>query len=236
MPTTEFTELEQAVRDAMADNAWSWAAALGEQLDKEDRMTEEQRRQEDEDPFALARAAMFYARHGVPVFPCNPRKKDPLGRFAPNGFQDATTDLNTISMWWTQEPQANIGAPTGELFDVIDVDGEVGHATIQRWEQGLREQSLAIVGTPYDDAIAIVNTPRTGGTHYYVRAGTCAEIAGTGVFTGNHRNGVPGVDLRGRGGYVLLPPSVTDEHGPDRRYVWVKWPAALQAGLQGGAG
>ena len=37
------------------------------------------------------------------------------------GFKAATTDADKIRQWWTQQPNANIGIPTGErTFAVIE--------------------------------------------------------------------------------------------------------------------
>jgi len=72
----------------------------------------------------LGRKALAYARQGQPVFPCEPGGKRPLGRFAPNGFKDATTDPDTIRRWWLETPDANIAVPTGlpTTATVLDVD------------------------------------------------------------------------------------------------------------------
>ena len=148
---------------------------------------------------SLGRVALWYARRGVPVFPCTARDKSPLGRkgFAPNGFKDATTDPARIREWWTAEPDANIGSPTGVTFDVIDLDGN--EAIASTYGEG--------VTLPAETGHAI--TPRPGGHHVF--------IAPTGA--GNRVNIYPAVDYRGRGGYVLLAPSVGAN---GRRYQWTR--------------
>jgi len=134
-------------------------------------------------PGAKLRAALWYAAAlGVPVFPCKPGEKQPATR---QGYLDATRDHALIRQWWTAWPEANPAFPTGGLFDVIDVDGPAG---VRSFGQLRADGHL-----PYPMAIA--HTPR--GFHYYIRA--------TG--DGNTTNLRPGIDYRGKGGYVLAPPS-----------------------------
>ena len=45
---------------------------------------------------------------GVAVSPCK-ADKSPL---TPNGFKDASADLDQICTWWTQWPDALVGVPT----------------------------------------------------------------------------------------------------------------------------
>jgi hypothetical protein len=146
----------------------------------------------------LGRVAVWYANRGVPVFPL--RGKIPLTK---RGLNDASTDIAVVREWWRSWPMANIGAATGWRFDVIDVDGPEGCA------------SLAELGdVPY---LARVATPRYDGYHLYV-----APSPGT-----TNAAGVkPGIDYRGKGGYVVVPPSI----GPNnRRYAWLESPTFLEA-------
>jgi hypothetical protein len=64
----------------------------------------------------LPKAALAYARRGVPVFPCEPGAKRPLTR---NGHWDATTDSGVIERWWKRWPSANVGVPTGKKSGVV---------------------------------------------------------------------------------------------------------------------
>jgi hypothetical protein len=150
-------------------------------------------------PGALLAAALWYAAQDIPVFPLQARQKRPLP--GSRGFKDATTDTDQIRAWWDAVPDANIGTPTGISFDVIDVDGPVGMVTLcaQLWDE-------------LPKILGWVCTPRDGGNHLYV----------TPTGAGNGAGIYPGIDYRGAGGYVVLPPSVTDDHGPDRRYTWLR--------------
>jgi hypothetical protein len=120
------------------------------------------------------------------------------------GFRDATTDPEVIRAWWTRHPTANIGMATGSGSGllVIDVDLDKGGF-----------ESLAALIHRYKEW-PDTPTVRTGGggIHFYFRFPEDAEI----------RNDVgrklgPGIDVRGEGGYVLLPPSV---HAKRRAYEW----------------
>lgn len=152
---------------------------------------------EQQHTISLAVAAHDYADVGIAVFPLRPTGKTPLTR---NGFKNATTDQVQISDWWAQWPDANIGIPTGHQFDVIDIDGPPGLATMYNGDQALADE-LTILG--------IALTSRDGGRHLYVPA--------TG--NGNKAALYPGVDYRGTGGYVVAPPSIGAN---GRRYTWTR--------------
>ncbi len=147
----------------------------------------------------LLKAALSYARRGIPVFPCQPGGKKPLTY---NGFWEATTDPQRIKDWWRRWPQANVGVPTGERSRllVLDVDQRSG---------GL-ESLAALVreGGPL---------PRTarartggGGVHVFFRYPPEEEVRNSAGGLG------PGLDVRGEGGYVVVPPSRTQ-----RAYEWI---------------
>lgn len=131
----------------------------------------------------LAGSALWYAAQGIPVFPLQPGSKIPATR---HGLDDGTTDPDRIREWWTKVPDANIGLCCGHRFDVIDIDGPEG---ARSW-------------CNLDDlppTIGAVSTPRPGGTHLYIEPvglrNSTSQIA-------------PGIDTRGRGGYVVAPPSM----------------------------
>jgi hypothetical protein len=104
-----------------------------------------------------------------------------------HGLKDATVDAETIRRWWTRWPTANIGVRTGLAFDVLDID-PIGLDTLSELAGG-------------DDAIIpcgpVVRTPR-GGAHIYFQP--------SGI--GNKVGFRPGLDWRGKNGYVVVPPSV----------------------------
>jgi hypothetical protein len=178
-------QLDQALRTLDLDTFHR----IGEQADREDAAREARLTAPD----ALANAARWYASQGIPVFPLTPGEKKPFP--GSRGFKDATTDLNQINRWWTAHPQANIGLPTGGLFDVIDIDGEQGAISYREL------RGTDIIPRIYGKA----TTGRPCSRHLY--------IAATG--DGNSTAVWPGIDYRGKGGYVVAPPSRTA-----RRYDW----------------
>jgi hypothetical protein len=127
---------------------------------------------------------------------CGQVAKHPLGVLVPHGLKEATTNRARVLAWWTQHPQANIGLATGYRFDVLDVDGPIGAQAIRAFadRHGLHSSGPLV---------------RTGGGwHYY--------LAPTGL--GNVRPAdLEHVDWRGRGGYVVAPPS---RHASGRLYQW----------------
>jgi hypothetical protein len=112
--------------------------------------------------------------------------------------KDATCNRARILAWWTRHPQANIGLACGHTFDVLDVDGPQG-------AQAIRD--LAATHGLHSSG-PLVRTGG-GGWHYY--------LAPTGL--GNaHPRDLEHVDWRGRGGYVVAPPS---RHASGHHYRWV---------------
>lgn len=170
----------------------------------------------------LGPSALFYATHiGWPVFPLVPQGKRPL---TTHGFKDASRDPEQIRAWWTRTPDANIGTPTGANgcgYDVIDIDGRPGIRSLSTLKHGHCPPDCSastfcdsLGDLPPVLARAITPGGDDGpGFHYYIQP--------TG--DGNGTSIAAGIDYRGDGGYVVIPPSL----GPtDRRYTWITRPAA----------
>src|SRR5262245_13320754 len=145
--------------------------------------------------------ALGYAEQGWPVFPIEPRGKRPLGLLAPHGLKDATTDADQIRRWWTAQPDANIGIPTGIAFDVGDFDTA---DAVKRFQALCPEHNL--------DARKLTRIA-TG------RGGRHVLWAPTGI--GNRAGVIPGMDWRGKGGYIVAPGSI---HPNGEVYRWVTQP------------
>jgi hypothetical protein len=114
------------------------------------------------------------------VFPVDLDKR-PLTQ---HGFKDATADQRTIGRLWTQHPDAGIGTPTGPNWFVLD-DDTGGRAIAQ----------LEAEYGPLPPTVEVV-TPRPGVHKYFL-----------GQATNSDRALPDGLNVRGQGGYVLLPPS-----------------------------
>ncbi|MDP9343045.1 MAG: bifunctional DNA primase/polymerase [Actinomycetota bacterium] len=123
------------------------------------------------------------------VAECDSPGKHPLSAkgFAPNGLKDATTDPERIRFWWKAEPRAGVGIACGDGLVVLDVDPRKGgNETLAALEarHGPLPRTLT-VSTGGDD----------GGRHLYF-----AGDAGTATLG-------DGLDFRGRGAYVVAPPT-----------------------------
>lgn len=140
------------------------------------------------------RAALAWAARGFHVFPLVPGTKVPLPDT--RGLHDATTDPARITEWWREHPEANIGcAPAASGCVVLDID-------TKGTKRG--DETLAALELTYGDVppTLTVLTP-SGGKHLWFTgdAGSSVQKLGSGL------------DTRGRGGYVLLPPSPLAEYG-----------------------
>lgn len=137
----------------------------------------------DEDPTDKLRdAALGYAQRGIPIFPAKANKKP----HTPHGFKDATTDPEQIAEWWRRWPDAGIAVPTGATTGLVVLDADSADAL----------QRLEVLGV--DGGAPRVRTAR--GTHvYFEHPGHEVKTSASKLY--------PGLDVRGDGGYVLVPPS-----------------------------
>jgi Bifunctional DNA primase/polymerase, N-terminal len=139
-------------------------------------------------------AALEYARKGLPVFPCNPLDKKPL---TPHGFKDATIDETRIHAWWGAWPNAMIAAPTGAAMNAWVLDPDID--PVKQLNGPAVLDQLTTQRGPLPPTLTSI-TPR-GGKHKYFAWDPNVEIRNSESKVG------PGIDVRGNGGYVILPPS-----------------------------
>lgn len=155
--------------------------------------------------------ALSYLARGLPVFPvcgvlthqhrdsggavaaCVNPGKVPLVNW--KAYQTLLPTEAQVRNWWGRWPDANIGMATGELSKVVvlDLDGEL--ACREALARGYDHGPHAFTG-------------RIGGQHRYFAWRTDAP-----------RNFAKklGIDFRGEGGYVVLPPS---RHKNGNTYTW----------------
>lgn len=148
----------------------------------------------------LAEAAHDYVERGLAIIPLGVGKKEPVTK---SGLNDWTDNPGQIDVWWGQgehagkrgNPRYNIGMACGQVSGgiiAIDLDCHSDEANgldyLRDWEVEhgkLPETWTQITGS--------------GGKQLFYRAGQDIR---------NSANGDIGVDVRGNGGYVVLPPSL----------------------------
>lgn len=143
-------------------------------------------------PKTVLEWAMYYKNCGFSVIPLRPKSKLPL--FSWKEFQNRhATDAELIG--WFGTGDNNIGIVTGPISGIAVVDADSAEAVAYCEENGLSETPCVVTSK---------------GRHYY-----CANVPGTKNF--QKRSDLPGIDLRGEGGYVVAPPSI---HESGVRYTW----------------
>lgn len=141
-------------------------------------------------------AALELALARVPVFPCRVGGKEPAGQMVHNGLHGRTIDIGTINAWWAVADWNLAIVPEDIGCYVVDIDPS--HGGTETWRKLCEDNGWA------DHAARLqVRTP-SGGLHLYL-GGSLPPSVGT-----DRRGLGPGVDIRGRGSYVLIPPSVID--------------------------
>jgi putative DNA primase/helicase len=176
----------------------------------------------------MGQAAIAFARRGWFVFPCNDRNGQPLVKGDPGadgkpiprtgGLHKATCDEQQIDAWWRKWPRAQIGLNAGASglllidFDprtdrttteIIDEDtGEVlgEHVEEKVWTVDLLKAGLMVeMGVGLPDTLTS-QTPSMGEHKFFLMP--------DGDPIGNRGNLPDHIDVRGQGGYVIVPPSV----------------------------
>jgi hypothetical protein len=143
----------------------------------------------------LGEAALTYALRGWPVFPLAPGSKVPLKGSA--GFKDATTEEAKIRLWWRNMPNANIGIACAGHLVVLDIDrhDNDGFASLTEFERthGKLPPTMTSV-TPNNGEHRVYLAP----DFVAVKNSAAADLA------------LAGIDIRGKDGYIVAPPSVVD--------------------------
>jgi hypothetical protein len=170
----------------------------------------------------LVEYALAYAELGFYVFPCHtPIKRDGWNcsceawkreKLSPdfdcsnpgkhprtqNGLDDATTDPEQIKRWWRQWPNANIGINCGQSGMLV-VDLDTYKDIYQGDDLELNEETVTCL---------------SGGGGAPICTIGCWAMIHLAIAT---RKLPAGIDIRGHGGYVIVPPS---GHESGNEYRW----------------
>jgi len=145
--------------------------------------------------------ALGYAERGWPVFRIAPGTKKPFP--GSHGFKDAATNEILVTRMWDEQPDADIGMATGKTSGVwvLDIDGEEGSRNLT-----LLEGKFG----PLPDTLE--SRTGSGGRHLFFKWPAAREVRNKQALLGHK-----GIDVRGEGGYVVLPPS---GHPTGQVYAW----------------
>ncbi len=142
----------------------------------------------------LKQAALQYAACGFAIIPLIPYGKRPVFKDA---FNIATTDPTQIEAWWTENPNYNIGFPTGNGIIALDLDANHGtsdNTGMLTLEKYTREHG--------DLPLTATCRSARGGLHVYYRVNTSVATM---------ISPLPDIDISGEGHQMVLPPSVTHD-------------------------
>ena len=145
----------------------------------------------------LLEAALSYIRRGWPVLPL--KGKLPLTE---HGSKDATLNESQARSWWEKWPDANIGLATGHRFFVLDVDVKDGG--LDSYEYLLHQHGQ------FPDTIEQVTG--TGGKHILFSLPADFPVRNSASQLAK------GIDIRGKGGYIVAAPSIHPE--TRQEYIW----------------
>ena len=214
-------DIISAARDRMRQNP-GWherlEAFLGGDIDlADDREATAQRGQKPE-PHAQARfetMALQYAALGWAVLPvygvvdgrctCAERNCRSIGKHprTKNGLKDASTSPTVIAKWYRNWPDANVGIITGAQSGLVVLDIDPQHGG---------DDSLVELCRRHGELPATLSAHSGGGgRHLFFRH------PGGKVSNSTNFDGLPGLDVRGDGGYIVAAPST---HASGGSYAW----------------
>src|SRR3989344_6493489 len=139
----------------------------------------------------ILEAALHYAELGLSVIPVG-RDKKPLIEW--KKYQEERASHEQIKEWWAQFPDVNVGVVTGKISGIVVVDVESG-------------------GDVKNLPPTVISKTGGGGWHCFYLYPNLAVQNGVRVRELT--------DMRGDGGYVVIPPSL---HKSGNRYEWLVSP------------
>lgn len=144
-------------------------------------------------------AALGYLARGWSVVPVAPRAKRPIVRWQP--FQSKAPDEELIRAWFERWPDANISIVTGAISGIVVLDVDPKHGG---------EASLTALEARHGPLPRTVESITGGGGRHIYFAHPGREVR-------NRAAMAPGLDLRGDGGVIVVPPSI---HPSGKPYRW----------------
>jgi hypothetical protein len=145
------------------------------------------------------KAAIGYLKRGWPIVAVAPRAKRPIVKWEP--FQHQLPTEEQVRGWFTRWPDANLSVVTGEVSGLVVLDVDPRHGG---------EESLAGLESRHGKLPQTIESATGGGGRHLYFAHPGHEV--------RNRVGImPGIDLRGDGGTIVLPPSV---HPSGKQYRW----------------
>lgn len=109
-------------------------------------------------------------------------------------YQKEKATREQITEWFNKYPKANFAVVTGKISNIVVVDIDPRHGGSDEY---------------FKDIHTLIVKTGGGGWHYYF-------LYEEGIQ--NHVGILPGIDVRGEGGYVVLPPS---SHKSGNSYQWI---------------
>lgn len=142
--------------------------------------------------YLLEVALDYYYRMQWSVIPVEFKGKRPLIKW--ETYQYRLPSVTEIRGWWSRFPNAGIGVVTGKLSGIFVIDVDM---------KGLSNEKLL--------DLTETRTHVTGRGLHYIYKYTDFEIRNT-------TNLVEGIDVRGEGGYIIVPPTL---HTNGKKY-WLR--------------
>jgi len=139
--------------------------------------------------------AVKYVNLEWSLIPLNTRDKKPLMPWTE--FQKRRATVEEVNQWITKWPEMNLGIVTGQISNVVVVDLDGMEGRIFGQQQSLVSAVTSITGM---------------GRQLFYKWTEHVDNSASKI--------APGVDIRGDGGYVVLPPSI---HPNGKRYVWERF-------------
>lgn len=148
------------------------------------------------DQITMLDAALKYAEMGLSVIPIKAKDKTPPPGFLWKPYQERIATEEEIRQWFQRWPDANLAIVTGNVSGIFALDFDSGDA-INTWE------------AKFEDLPQTLHYKTGRGYQYLFTFDSYGE--------GNKTAIMEQVDIRGEGGYTIVPPSI---HPNGNTYEW----------------